>query len=285
MDEPLVVALKASVAVFMIGNLFAMGLQLNVREALDGLSDRKFVLLSLVAGFVIGPGIAFLLATLLPISGHYALGLVLLGMAPCAPFLPATVEKARGDMGYTAAFMLLASLVTVVYMPFAVPLLARGFSADAWTIAKPLVFLVVTPLVIGLLLQRAYLEFAGKIHPFVRKATGLVTIIMLILCAVVYGEGFVDSVGGFAIGAQVLFYVLVIAAALVLGHGLPHGQRSVLALGVCTRNLGAAFAPLFAVAGTDERAIVMVALGVPLQTAAAVMLALWLGRREGVERV
>ena len=46
-----------------------------------------------------------------------------------------------------------------------------------------------------------------------------------------------------------------------------------LSLGVCTRNLGAAFAPLFAVSGGDERAIVMVAFGVPLQTIAAIVAA------------
>jgi BASS family bile acid:Na+ symporter len=65
----------------------------------------------------------------------------------------------------------------------------------------------------------------------------------------------------------------VTAGSYALAFGLPQAQKSVLSLGVCTRNLGAAFAPLFAVSGVDERAIVMVALGVPLQTIAAVVAA------------
>ena len=40
-------------------------------------------------------------------------GLLLLGMAPCAPFVPALAEKAKGGLGYIAAFMLLASVGTV----------------------------------------------------------------------------------------------------------------------------------------------------------------------------
>ena len=48
----------------MIGYRFVMGPPLKVRESLDGLRDRKFVLVSLVAGFVIGPGVAFMLAIL-----------------------------------------------------------------------------------------------------------------------------------------------------------------------------------------------------------------------------
>ena len=38
-------------------------------------------------------------------------------LAPCAPFLPAMADKARGDLGYLAAFMLLVSVVTVIYIP------------------------------------------------------------------------------------------------------------------------------------------------------------------------
>jgi bile acid:Na+ symporter, BASS family len=36
--------------------------------------------------------------------------------------------------------MLLTAAGTVIFMPLAVPALVAGFSADAWTIAKPLIF-------------------------------------------------------------------------------------------------------------------------------------------------
>jgi hypothetical protein len=63
-----------------------------------------------------------------------------------------------------------------------------------------------------------------------------------------------------------VFFTVATAASYGLSFGLTQGQKSVLALGMSTRNLGAAFAPLFAITGIDERAIVMVALGVPMQT-------------------
>ena len=63
------------------------------------------------------------------------------------------VDRARGDTGYTAAFMLLMSVVTVVYMPFAVPVLVKGFTANAVTIAKPLVLFLLVPLAIGMCLK------------------------------------------------------------------------------------------------------------------------------------
>jgi len=142
--------LNITLALFMIGNMLDMGLRLDARQALRDLRDARFLLASLLWGFVALPALAWGLAHLLPLEHPYATGLVLLGMAPCAPFLPPMVDRARGDLGCTAAFMLLAVLVIVAYMPLAVPRLTSGLSADAWTIAKPLLLFLLLPLALGL---------------------------------------------------------------------------------------------------------------------------------------
>jgi len=208
--ESLDIALKVSLVLFMVGNLLHMGLRLKLQEAFAGLRNTRFVVQSIVWGFVLCPALAYLLAKIVPLDPAYGMGLILLGMAPCAPFLPPMVERARGDMGSAAAFMILASIVTVVYMPIAVPVMVTGLSTDAWTIAKPL-----------------------------------------------------------------LFFSVATAASYGLSFGLPRSQKSVLALGMSTRNLGAALAPLFAVQALDQRAIVMVALGVPMQRIFSLLAARW----------
>ncbi len=277
--ETLNALLKISLVIFMAGNLLDMGLRLKLGTALVGLRNMRFVSFSLLWCFVLGPAVAYGITRLIPLEAPYAMGLILIGMAPCAPFLPMMVDRARGDLGYTASFMLLASVGMVAYMPLAVPLLVQGLSVSAWVVAKPLLAVVLVPLVIGMVTLRRAPGFAARAQPVVKKITGLVTIIMLVLCLVVYGEAFIGSAGSYATLAQVIFYCAVTAGSYMLAFGLPQNRRSVLALGVCTRNLGAAFAPLFAVAGIDERAIVMVALGVPLQTIAAVVAARVFGSR------
>ncbi|MBK6786521.1 MAG: bile acid:sodium symporter [Betaproteobacteria bacterium] len=277
--ETLDALLKISLVIFMAGNLLDMGLRLKLGTALVGLRNMRFVSFSLLWCFVLGPAVAYGITRLIPLEPPYAMGLILIGLAPCAPFLPAMVDRARGDLGYTASFMLLASVGMVAYMPLAVPLLVQGLSVSAWVVAKPLLAVVLVPLVIGMVTLRRAPGFAARAQPVVKKITGLVTIIMLVLCLVVYGEAFIGSAGSYATLAQVIFYCAVTAGSYMLAFGLPQNRRSVLALGVCTRNLGAAFAPLFAVAGIDERAIVMVALGVPLQTIAAVVAARVFGSR------
>lgn len=272
--------LKVSLVIFMVGNLLDMGLQIKIKDALAGFRNVRFVSLSILWGFFLCPGLAYLLTRIIPLDPFYGMGMVLLGMAPCAPFLPPMVEKARGDMGYAAAFMVIASVVTVAYMPFAVPVLVKGLSASAWTIAKPLLLFLLIPLGIGLLIQRSMPRAAKRIHPGVKLTTTIDTILMLVLCVIIYGKAFAGTIGTYAIGTQILFFTISTVGSYVLSFGLLPNQKSVISLGMATRNLGAAFAPLFAIPHIDRRAIVMVALGVPMQTIVSLLTAIWLGRHE-----
>jgi len=260
MAEILPILLKITLVLFMVGSLLEMGLKLKVNEARGAVRNVRFMVLSVLWCFVLCPAFAVLLTKIIPLAEPYALGLLFLGMAPCAPFLPMVSQKAGGDLAYVAAFMVLAAVGTMVFMPFAVPLLAQGFTADAWTIGKPLVFFIGVPMAIGVVIRRASETFAEKSHPLVKKVTSIDIVIMLGLVFWIYWRDYLSSVGTYAIGTQFLFYAVVAVASYGLGFGLSHGQKSVLALGLCTRNTGAALAPLFAVAGTDQRAIVMCAL-------------------------
>jgi BASS family bile acid:Na+ symporter len=276
------IVLKVSLVIFMVGNLLDMGLRLKLREALEGLRNVPFVVQSVLWGFVLCPALAWGLTKVIPLEPPYAMGMILLGMTPCAPFLPMMVDKARGNLAYAAAFMLLASVVTVVYMPLAVPVMVKGLTADAWTIAKPLLIFLMVPLAIGMAIQRASAPVAARIQPIVKNATGLDTLLMLILCVVVYAREFVGAAGSYAFGTQILFFAVATAASYGLSFGLPQDQKSVLALGMATRNLGPAFAPLFAAPDVDQRAIVMVAIGVPMQTIASLLASRWFAHRASI---
>ncbi|HUT61884.1 MAG TPA: bile acid:sodium symporter, partial [Phycisphaerae bacterium] len=117
MNDILNLLFKISLALFMGASLLEMGLKLNLAEAFRGLRSSRFVAFSLVWSFVLCPALAYGITRVIPLEPPYAIGLILLGMAPCAPFVPRLVEKAGGDLGYTAAFMVLASVGTVFFMP------------------------------------------------------------------------------------------------------------------------------------------------------------------------
>jgi BASS family bile acid:Na+ symporter len=281
MTDVLAILLKITVMIFMAGSLLELGLRVNLTGALAGLRDVRFVTLSLLWAFVLCPALAYALTLIFPLTPSFAMGLILLSLAPCAPLLPMLADKARADLDYAATFMLLASAVTVVYMPVMVPVLVKGLSVSAWTITKPMLALVLIPLLIGLAIQFRRRSTAIWIQPFLKRVTGVDTLLMVALVLIIYGKGFISSIGTWAIGTQVVFFFAVTAASYALGFGMPRNQKSVISLGICTRNVGAAMAPLLVATGVEKDTIVMVTLGIPMMFVASLIAARLFGARAG----
>lgn len=251
-----------AIVIFMVGNLLEVGLRLEVAEAREALHNVRFVVMSLLWCFVLGPALAILFTKIMPLSEPYALGLVLLGMAPCSPAIPIMVKKANGSLAYMSAFMLLAYTGTVLLMPLLVPVLAQGFTADPWTIAKPLLFFIALPMVIGMLVRRSSVPIAEKSAPIVKKITGINTIILCLDLLWIYRNELIGSVGAFAIATQILYYAVLGVASYLLAVGLSYKQKAPMVLGICTRNVGPALATLMGVASAPQGAITMCILAI-----------------------
>ena len=263
------------VLIFTVGNMAALGLKLDVREALGALRNAKFVVLIFVWSWVVGPLLAYLITRILPLDEPYALGLLLASPAPCAPFYPLVVRKARGDIAYAAALVLLTAVGTVVLMPLMLPQMVKGLTVSAWPIAKPLLTLVLTPLVIGIALRVYAPTMADKLSPVVKRIAGIFTVLVLVFVLALYGKGMLNSMGDLAVGAQLLFLCGMALLSYLIGIGLKQEQRSSIALGMGTRNIAAVFAVLTAIPNPDSRLVVMIVLVVPLSVIVA-LVAAWL---------
>lgn len=262
----------------MVGNLAAIGLDLEFRAAMAPLGNLRFVALVMLLDWVLGPAFAWALSKAMPMAEPYALGLVLIGLAPAAPFLPMMVRRAGGDLAYAACFMLIAAVGTVILMPILLPILEPGLAVSAWTIARPLIVLLLVPLAAGLALRAWAPVLAGHLHRAVKRLADAATLAMLAAIAILYWRGFVDAVGSFAIAAQLIYAIGTTVGSYWLSSSLTREQRSVVSLGACTRNLGAALAPLLAVTA-DPRTTVMIALGVPITLVVTALAARWFQSR------
>jgi BASS family bile acid:Na+ symporter len=158
-------------------------------------------------------------------------------------------------------------------MPFAVPLLIEGLTVDAWTIAKPLLVVVLLPLAVGMATLRASPTLAAKVQPLVRNVTVFFTMALAALGIAAYGRDLLGVAGSLAVAAQLAFFLAVTTLPYWLGFGLKYEQKIVLSTGMATRNLGAALAPLISAADMDQRAIVMVVLGFPIMVLFATLAA------------
>ena len=253
-----------TVVVFTVSGLMAGGLECDLKLALKWLRSPKLFVPTVVWSWVVGPALAWLIILALPLSEGHAAGLMLTSLAPIAPFLPLAAMKARGDLTFTGAYILLGTVVTVVLMPVMAPMLIKGLTLSAWPLAKPLIILVLIPLLIGIAIRHYKPAVAAKIFKPVKKTGGIFLLLCLGTTLWIYGNQMLSTVGSFAPGAWVIFMVVMAIVPYLIGFGLKQNQRSVMAIGQSSRNISAGFVAFYGITNPPEGMFLMVLLVVPL---------------------
>jgi len=245
------------VFVFTVANLAAMGLQVKMSEVAVASRNKKSMALIFVWGWVLGPALGYLITRVLPLEEPYAVVVLLASLAPCAPFLQQMVGKARGDMAFAGALIPLVAVGTVVLMPLMAPLLIQGVTISTWALAKPLLLTILLPLVAGAAFRHYAENGATRIFPGVKGLALLSTLLTILWCLVIYGRGMLNTAGEFALLSMTLFMVGMGFITYRFGFGMKQNQRSVMALGMGTRNVAAVLAAALAIPNADPRIVVM----------------------------
>jgi BASS family bile acid:Na+ symporter len=266
-----------TVLVFTVSNLAAMGLQVKLPDLIAALRDKRFLTLVFVWGWVLGPAFGYLITKILPLAEPYVIVVLLTSLAPCAPFLQQVVGKARGEMNFAGAFIPLTAVGTVVLMPLLAPLLIPGLTISTWALAKPLLLTVLLPLIIGVAIHAYAATVANKIFPAVKAVAVLSTLATIVFCLVLYGRAMLNTAGSYALLSMTLFMIGMGLITYRFGFGLKQAERTVMALGMGTRNIAAVLAGALAIPNADPRIVVMVIMwtlwSVVLAFAAAPLLA------------
>ena len=117
---------------FVVSSMLAMGAGLTVSQIFEPLRNVRLVVLALLANFVVMPLGALALAKVLGLDEPFGVGLLLLGCAAGAPFLPKLAELAKGNLAFAVGAMVLLMVVTVAYLPIVLPLLLPGVTVHPW---------------------------------------------------------------------------------------------------------------------------------------------------------
>jgi len=244
---------------FVVAGMLGMGASLTMAMILQPLKNVKLVILALVANFILAPALAYALTLLLPISNDLKIGLIVLGCAAGAPFLPKLAQNAKGSLGFSVGLMVLLMVVTIVYMPIVMPLLLQGVSVNPWDIAQSLIVLMLIPLAIGLLIRSHSAEDGAKWSQLMNKISGLAILVMMVAALAVNLSNIIAFIGSWGILALILFLVGSLLIGLLLG-GRDPGVRAVMGLGTAQRNISAAIVVVTQnFAGTDTLPFTLVA--------------------------
>ena len=237
--EILVLIARLSVVIFVISSMLAMGMSQRLADVITPLKDWRTTLTSLGVSFVIAPLFALVLTLVVPLEPAHATGLLLLGGAAGAPFLPKLAETAGGDIAQSVALMVLLMVATIVFVPLVMPLIVPGLQADAMGIAGPLVVLMLIPLSVGFALAQLGTERIGGFLALVRKISNLFFLLFLVSLSVLQFKAMLQILGSFAIGTYLLF-VLGMFAVAYLASAKGSGSRPVFGFAAAQRNISAA---------------------------------------------
>lgn len=263
-------AAKISVLVFVVTCMAGAGLGLGLRDLAAALRDRRFVAASVIANFMAAPFVAFAFAKWLPIDESHAIGLLLLGCAAGAPFLPKLVKAAKGDEAFGIGLMLLLMVGSVVFLPLALPRLVPGASAEPWPILKPLLTTMLLPLVVGMVVRNRMPLRALLLQRVMVRVSNLAMLAAVVLLVWLNTDAILATFGSGAVAAGLAFVAVCLAAGWLLG-GPKATQRSVLGLGTGQRNIAAAL--LIATDQFGDRPEVMAMLLVTTLAGAILLLA------------
>jgi bile acid:Na+ symporter, BASS family len=232
-------AISIAMLGFVLSSMLAMGLGLAVREIVAPLRNVRLIVLSLVANFVLMPFVAIALARVLRLDEAFGVGLLLLGTAAGAPFLPKLAQIAKGNLAFAVGLMVLLMVITVGYLPVALPALLPGVSVNPAQIARSLFLLMLLPLAGALAVRAKFPAAAGRAKPVLDRISNLSLILLIALLTAVNLKSVLAVFGTGGILAGLLFLAVGYGIGWVLG-GPTADTRRVLGLGTAQRNIAAA---------------------------------------------
>src|SRR5438034_5263654 len=249
-------ASSVAMLAFVLSSMLAMGLNLTIGQIITPLRNVRLVTLSLLVNFVLMPLAATGLATLLRLDEPLGVGLLLLGSAAGAPFLPKLAQVVSGNLAFAVGLMVLLMVITLGYLPLVLPLLLPGVSVNPAKIARSLFLLMLLPLAGALVVRARFAEVAARTKPVLDRLSNLSLILLVLLITVANVNNVLAVFGTRGILAGLLFIAIGFVLGWFLG-GPDINTRRVLALGTAQRNIAAALV-VGSQSFSDPKVVVMV---------------------------
>ena len=204
--------------------MFGMGLTLSPTDFKVVLSRPKDILIGCLTQFTVMPLLALGLTWAFSLPQELAIGVILVGCCPGGTASNVTTYLAKGDLalsvGMTAASTLLAPLLT----PLLVWLLA-GTMVDVDTVGMlmSIVYVVIAPIVCGLLCQRFLPKLTKLLTPYLPAFSSIV-IAMVVGIVVSHNAARLLTAGLLIVAVVIIHNLLGLAIGFTVGR-LLHLQR------------------------------------------------------------
>ncbi|MBN1863712.1 MAG: bile acid:sodium symporter [Victivallales bacterium] len=262
--------------------VYPMMVNLQVKKIFEG-GDTKVQVLTQVINFAVVPFVAYGFGLLFFPDNHYmALGLLLVGLLPTSGMTISWTGMAKGNIPaavkMTVFGLLLGSLLAPFYIKF---LMGTTVDIQLGKVFIQIGTIVLIPLVIGNITQRALIKAYGMAHyqeklkklfpPF--STLGVIGIVFVAMALKAKGIMNKPEILFSILLPLILFYVLNVVTSIILGKlFFRRGNAIALLYGTVMRNLSIALAIAITAFGKEGADIaIVIAMGYIIQ----VQLAAW----------
>jgi BASS family bile acid:Na+ symporter len=211
---------NAGLVVFLLTLITSLGMTFSVAQIVAPLRQVRVLLGVIVVNLGLAPLIAIGIAHLLPLHGQTRDGLVIVTIAAGAPIAMKACQLAKkSDIAMAVSFTIVLIVLTIPVAPLWAQAIISGAKVDPWGIVKDLIFLVLIPLVVGLILRSRYPEHRDNWKTGLEKISNIALYAALVVGVAVNWNALISVIGSWVILAS----VLIIIAYAVLGAvvGLP----------------------------------------------------------------
>ena len=212
--------------------MFGMGLTLSPADFKVVLSRPKDILIGCLTQFTVMPLLALCLTWAFSLPQELAIGVILVGCCPGGTASNVITYLAKGDLalsvGMTAASTLLAPLLT----PLLVWLLA-GTMVDVDTVGMlmSIVYVVIAPIVCGLLCQRFLPKLTKLLTPYLPAFSSIV-IAMVVGIVVSHNAARLLTAGLLIVAVVMIHNILGLAIGFTVGRLLRLQRPKCVALSI-----------------------------------------------------
>ncbi len=193
MDTISTTILALSLIIIMLG----MGLSLVTDDFKRIFLHPKAIVLGLINQIIILPLLGFAIANLFPMSPEIAIGIMILAACPGGPTSNLISHLAKGDIALSVSLTALSSFITILTIPFIINFALEHFieegqmiQLDTFKTIAQILIITVIPVSIGMLIRKYKENFALRMAKPVRKASGIVIILVIVGIAIKEKDNF-----------------------------------------------------------------------------------------------
>ena len=239
--------------------MLAMGLTLTPKDFANVSKNIKAVSVGVILQFTVMPIVALIIATLMNFDANLTVGLVLVGAVAGGTSSNVMCFLAKGDVALSISMTAISTLLSVIFTPLLVELLAgKSIDIPVTGMIISLIKIVLVPVILGIVLNTLLHKPIKKIAPALPLISMAAIVIIIAIVVALNAEKLVE-VGSMVAIAVILHNSFGLLAGYWITKKLGFEEKvcRTIAFEVGLQNSGLAtalamkfFAPTAAIAGT-----------------------------------